>query len=78
VVSVGSRLLWLWQLLMIAERTNVGLISSEIKEMIEEMDGDLTKVIEDFMRAVDVEALYSAKMSGKHRASVSIGQYSVS
>jgi len=51
---------------MIAERPKVGFISSEVTEMIEEMDGELTKVIEDFMRTVDVEALYSAKMSGKH------------
>ncbi len=54
---------------MIAERTKIGLINSEVKEMIEDMDGELTKVIEDFMRAVDVEALYLAKMSGKHSQS---------
>ena len=35
-------------------------------EKIEEVDGELTKVIEDFMRAVDVEALRLAKKSGKH------------
>lgn len=34
-------------------------------ETIEEMDGDLAKVIEDFTRAVDVEALRFAKKSGK-------------
>jgi len=33
--------------------------------MIEEMDRELTKVIEDFMRAVDVEVLRLAKKSGK-------------
>jgi hypothetical protein len=33
--------------------------------MIEEMDEELAKVIEDFMRAVDVEALRLAKKSGK-------------
>ena len=40
--------------------------------MIEDMEGELTKVIEDFMRAVDVEALYLAKMSGKDSLSQSI------
>jgi hypothetical protein len=54
-------------MLMVAERTQFGLINSEVKEMIEDMDGELTKVIEDFMRAVDVEALYLTKISGKHR-----------
>ena len=34
-------------------------------ETIEEMNIELNKVIEDFMRAVDVEALRSAKRSGK-------------
>jgi len=34
-------------------------------ESIEEMDMELTKVIDDFMRAVDVEALRIAKRSGK-------------
>ena len=34
-------------------------------ETIEEMERDLTKVIEDFDRAVDVEALCLAKKSGK-------------
>ena len=33
---------------------------------IEEMDGELTKVIEDFDRAVNVEALRLAKEAGKH------------
>ena len=35
-------------------------------EMIEEIDRELTKVIEDFMRAVDVEALRLAKKSSKY------------
>ena len=38
---------------------------------IEEMDSELTKVIEDFGRAVDVEALRIAKRSGKHSSSQS-------
>ena len=35
-------------------------------ERIEEMDGELTTVIEDFNAAVDLEALRLAKKSGKH------------
>ena len=35
-------------------------------EKIEEMDRELTKVIEDFNNAVDVEALRLAKKNGKH------------
>ena len=34
-------------------------------EKIEELDGELTKVIEDFDRAVNVEALRRAKETGK-------------
>ena len=39
------------------------------REMIEEMDEELTGVIEDFMRAVGVEALRFAKETGKHMSS---------
>ena len=35
------------------------------------MDEELTSVIEDFMRAVDVEALRFAKETGKHLSSQS-------
>ena len=35
-------------------------------EAIEDMDQELTKVIEDFDRAVNVEALRLAKETGKH------------
>ena len=35
-------------------------------EKIEEMDTELTEVIEDLGRAVDVEALRLAKETGKH------------
>ena len=38
-------------------------------ESIEDMDSELTKVIEDFDRAVNVEALRLAKESGKHALS---------
>ena len=46
-----------------------GLIHSNVKEMIEKMEGELTAVIEDFLRAVDVEALYLAKKNGKYTIS---------
>jgi hypothetical protein len=48
---------------MIAERTVGGLIHPE---KIEEMDDELTKVIEDFDRAVNVESLCLIKKTGKH------------
>ena len=38
-------------------------------EVIEEMDRELTKVIEDFDRAVNVEALRLAKETGKYALS---------
>jgi len=47
---------------MIAERTLGGLVHPQ---KIEEMDEELTKVIEDFDRAVNVEALRVAKESSK-------------
>jgi len=52
-------------MLMTVERTRETLIYSKDKEMVEEMDRELTEVIEDFMRAVDVEVLRLAKKSGK-------------
>jgi len=51
---------WTWQVLMITARTPAN------PEKIEEMDKELTKVIEDFIHAVDVEALRLAKKNGKH------------
>ena len=65
-------LFWIPQMLMIAERTRDALIYSKDKEMMEEMDEALANVIEDFLRAVDVEALRLAKRNGKH----SLSQYS--
>jgi len=50
-------------MLIIAERTLGGLTHSG---KIEEMDRELTKVIEDFDRAMNVEALRLAKRTGKH------------
>jgi hypothetical protein len=67
-------LFWIPQILMIAERTGDALVYSADKEMMDEMDGDLANVIEDFLRAVDVEALRLAKRMGKH----TLSQYCVS
>ena len=58
-------------MLMVAERAGDALIYSKDKEMLEEMDSELTNVIEDFLCAVNVEALCSAKRNGKH----SLSQY---
>jgi len=53
---------------MTAARMVGGLIYAET---IEEMDRELSKVIEDFDRALDVEALRLAKKTGKHSLSAS-------
>ena len=55
--------LWLSSALTVVARTKGG---STYLETIEEMDKDLTKVIEDFMRAVDVETLQLARRTGTH------------
>ena len=47
---------------MIAERTVRGLVGPGT---IEEIEKDLTKVIEDFDRAVNVETLRGVKETGK-------------
>ena len=52
-----------WQILMITARTVGGPAHPE---KIEEMDKELTRVIEDFNHAVDVEALRIAKMNRKY------------
>ena len=59
-------------MLMVAERTVAGAVSSNVKDMIAKMNEDLTKIVEDFMRAVDVEALYLAKQTGMHPLSYPI------
>src|SRR5258708_21068600 len=51
-------------MLMIVERTVDRVIYSTDKDVIDDMSGVLTKVITDFMRAVDVESLRLAKKSG--------------
>ena len=52
-------------MLMIAERTGDALVYSKDKEMIERMDEELANVIEDFLRAVNVDALRLTKRIGK-------------
>ena len=52
---------WIWQVLTIAARVVRGLVGVE---MIDELDGELTKVIEDFDRAVNVETLRLVKETG--------------
>jgi len=49
-------------MLMVAERALGGLVHPQ---KIEEMDRQLTEVIEDFDRAVNVEALRQAKQTSK-------------
>jgi hypothetical protein len=58
---------WVWQMLMFTGRTKGGRVLPEI----EEMESELTKVIEDFDRAVNVESLRSGKNIGKHSLSQS-------
>ena len=53
---------WNSHLLMIAARTVGGVVNPG---MIEEMERDLTKVIEDFDRAVNIEALRRIKDTGE-------------
>jgi len=48
---------------MIAERTLTGLVHPQ---KIEEMNKELTEVIEDFDRAMNVEALRLAKENSTH------------
>jgi hypothetical protein len=55
------------QMLMIAGRTVGGSVHPEI----EEMEKELTKAIEDFDRAVNVDALRLIKETGKHSLSQS-------
>jgi len=62
-VSVGSTLFCIWKMLMSTERVLGGLAHPE---KIDEMDRELTKVIEDFDRAVNVEALRLAKETSKY------------
>ena len=51
---------------MVAERIKDGFIDSKDNDMIEKIAGELADIIEEFMRAVNVEALCLAKESGTH------------
>ena len=62
-ILVGNNLFWLWETLMNTERALGGVVHPT---KIEEMGRELTKVIEDFGRAVNVEALRLAKETSKH------------
>ena len=74
-VSVSNHLFWIWQSLTIAARGLVGLVRPET---IDELDVELTKVIEDFDRAVNVETLRLVKETGTYSLSLSDDkQYSV-
>jgi len=59
---VGRHVVWIVRLLMISEGALGGFVRPE---KIEEMDEELTRVIEDFDRAVNVEALRVAKETSK-------------
>ena len=62
-------ILWFDKALMIAARTNGG---PAYPEMIEEMDRELNNIIEDFDRAVYVEALRLANETRKLSFSQSV------
>ena len=52
-------------MLIVAGRMKDSLVNSKDNEMIEKMAGELADVIEEFMRAVDVETLRVAQESGE-------------
>ena len=54
-------------MLMVVGRMKGGLVSAKDNEMIEKMAGELADVIEEFMRAVDVETLRRVQENGEHR-----------
>jgi hypothetical protein len=60
----------IWQILIIAARTAGGVA---YQEMIKEVDSELTTVVEDFDRAMNVEALRRTKGIGEHSSSPSFG-----
>ena len=62
-VSVSSSAFLNFAILMIAERTLSGLA---YPQKIEEISKELTTVIEDFDRAMDVETLRLVKESSKY------------
>ena len=60
---MGNRRFWISHVIMIVVRAVGGLVHPGI---IEEIERDLIKVIEDFERAVDVEALQPIRKTGEH------------
>ena len=64
-------------MLMIAERAGDALLSSKDKDTMDEMNEELANVIEDFTRAVDVEALRLTKRIGKRHCLNMVSPYSV-
>ena len=62
-VSVSNRLFWIWHVLMIAARTVGELVD---QNTIEEIERDLTRVIEDFGRAMNIGAHRRIKETGEH------------
>jgi hypothetical protein len=60
--SLGIRLILM---LVIAERMMDAFADVKDKETIKELDQELTKVIEELMRVVDVKALHLARQVGK-------------
>ena len=68
-VKYGKLSFWIWQMLMIAARMAGG---SAYQEAIEEVDKELTTVVEDFDRAVNIDALRRTKETGEHSLSQSL------
>ena len=66
-------LLWILQMLMVAERAGAALFSSKDKDRIKGLDDELASVIKHFLNAVNVKALGLARGIGRH----SLSQYSV-
>ena len=66
-------LLWILQILMVAERAGAALFSSKDKDRIKGLDDELASVIKHFLSAVNVEALLLARTTGER----SLSQYSM-
>ena len=66
-------LFWIPQVLTIAEKTGVALLSSKDKDRIKELDEELGNVTKSFLNAVDFDALRLARATGER----SLSQYSV-
>ena len=71
---MGDDLFWISHVLTIAVRAVGGLVHPGA---IEEIERDLTRVIDDFERAVDVEALRPIRETGEHLFLVGIHSQSL-